>query len=360
MRCLRPWGHNCMAVKAKTTVFILAAFDFDFLNQRPRELALELVKLGYKIIYINPQRVRPDHLNEQQSEERIHPDFWLIKPVITKDRDENKRILADSIKDFAQRHRLKEYNLWLSSPYDVPVIGRAGEKKVLYECLDDTIHDKDAFYALRKTLLGKCDVLIKSSRFLLPGHRGFISSQGVDVERFRPRQTFGFYGLIGPWIDFSIIRTVAEKNPESEVRLIGPVNTRVPTLPTNVALMPAQDYHDLPFILKGFDVCLIPNKTANNGMEQFLRGRHPIKVYEYLAAGKPVVAANLPSLQHLSQFIYLAETPDQFAALCRTALSEHSAEKAEQRMAAMSRESWARQAERLDKYLTEQGYFKTA
>jgi hypothetical protein len=209
---------------------------------------------------------------------------------------------------------------------------------------------------LQKRLIDRCDILIKSSPFLLPDHKGFYSPQGVDADFFAPKFTFGFYGLIGPWLDFELLEKVALDNADAQIRLFGPINCQCPVLPENVFFHPALPYNDLPFILKAFDACLIPNKFQDKNMQSFLQGRHPIKAYEFLAAGKPVVATFNPALRQWQETIYLARNETEFLGFCQQVRKQNQAPLNTKRQKAMQTQTWTKRAKDLDYYFQEHAY----
>ncbi|MBQ2227823.1 MAG: glycosyltransferase, partial [Firmicutes bacterium] len=105
----------------------------------------------------------------------------------------------------------------------------------------------------------------------------------------------------------------------------------------NVEMKGLVPQRELPGYIKDFDVCL--NVFADNDLS---RDVSPLKFYEYLATGKPVVSTLVP-LQVLDYVdcIYLAETPDEFVTRCREALEEGpDSPKRTERIEAARRNSW--------------------
>ena len=78
-----------------------------------------------------------------------------------------------------------------------------------------------------------------------------------------------------------------------------------------------QPYEDLPRVVAAFDVGVIP--YASN---PYTRNCFPLKLYEYLSAGKPVVASGLPSLAGLEPHAVVAGTGEEFVAAVRSALRD--------------------------------------
>lgn len=101
----------------------------------------------------------------------------------------------------------------------------------------------------------------------------------------------GYFGNIERRIDFHILNLIVRRNPEVNFVFAGPVTSGyVPPTFTelkNVHFIGKISYKDLPSVLKGFDVAIIPFKKDEVSATIF-----PLKLFEYLGAGKPVVSTN--------------------------------------------------------------------
>jgi UDP-galactopyranose mutase len=132
---------------------------------------------------------------------------------------------------------------------------------------------------------------------------------GVDVEHFAaaralPRHAalamagdgpvFGYIGVIDERLDLALIDALAAANPTATIAMVGPVVKIDPvTLPrrANIAYLGARDYDELPALLAGFDVALMPF-----GLNAHTHNISPTKTLEYLAAGRPVVSTPIPDV----------------------------------------------------------------
>src|SRR6202035_2876551 len=85
----------------------------------------------------------------------------------------------------------------------------------------------------------------------------------------------------------------------------------------NVRFLGELAYADLPRVASAFDVGILPFKVT-----PLTEAADPVKVYEMLAAGLPVVAVDLPELRRLAPLVALARTPEEFAARVDEALAE--------------------------------------
>jgi glycosyltransferase involved in cell wall biosynthesis len=125
------------------------------------------------------------------------------------------------------------------------------------------------------------------------GYGGGISSKRMDWEKLRAvaSTTAGTVVLVGPAMDGHTLEALRRLEALSNVRWIG-----------------HRDSRDAPAYLASFDVGLIPYRTS-----AFNLGSNPVKFYEYLAAGLPVVSADLPALWPHRDLAVFADDPRLFA-----------------------------------------------
>ncbi|MDZ7363256.1 MAG: glycosyltransferase [candidate division KSB1 bacterium] len=174
------------------------------------------------------------------------------------------------------------------------------------------------------------------------------STPAEALAKFRPRPILLYIGAISEWTDFEALSKVAATHPDKMLVLIGPA---VPAVQlqmnkllafSNVQHLGVVRHDDLPAYLAAADVCLIP--LRKNELTRFL---NPNKLYEYFAAGKPVVSMALsPDLIALRDHVFLAENADEFAALIEPALATIETRAAERRRLAAANE-WQEKAKQM-------------
>jgi glycosyltransferase involved in cell wall biosynthesis len=91
---------------------------------------------------------------------------------------------------------------------------------------------------------------------------------------------------------------------------------QLPSLP-NLHILGMKSIADLPGYLKGMDVLLMPYK-----LNEATRNIYPLKLHEYMATGKPVVATAIPAVEDFRDLIYVADDHEQFLLRITAALSE--------------------------------------
>jgi glycosyltransferase involved in cell wall biosynthesis len=189
------------------------------------------------------------------------------------------------------------------------------------------------------------------------GPRVHVVPNVADVEHFRaalspgtvipadvaalPRPIAGFVGAVDAYkVDVALLRHCALTAPEISWVLVGPVawsdpGTRIDALDLpNVHALGARPFAELPAYLKAFDVALIPYRLT-----PYTRSTSPLKLWEYLAAGRPVVTTDLPGVAEAGDLVTVARDPDAFVAAVRSEVHAGTARAAE-RAAAAATHSW--------------------
>jgi glycosyltransferase involved in cell wall biosynthesis len=259
--------------------------------------------------------------------------------------------------------------LWVFTPVFASVVRQLTADLVIYQCIDEHSASPGAprehVRTLEQQLMHDADLVITTSKSLFDAKREFnpatVCLQNVadasmfskalnadlsipDDLRALKKPVAGFIGNLSSYkVDFELVRGLAWHNPDWAFVLIGEIGigeskTGIDVLTTlpNVVLLGPRPYEQLPAYVKGFDVCLIPfalNEVTENCF--------PMKFFEYMASGKPVVSTPLPNLQNYAEFCHLASGVEAFGAAMRQALAEDLTHgKIQARIALAMEHSW--------------------
>lgn len=155
-----------------------------------------------------------------------------------------------------------------------------------------------------------------------------------------PTPRIGVVGVHDYRLDIDAIETIVRADRTWNVVLIGPTKlghgdvARLRHM-RRVHLIGERQRQDLPAYLKGLTAALIPYRTG-----ELTRNIFPLKLFEYLAAGLPVIAGGLPELKRYIGMISLAEKLEDYPELVREAIAEDSPEKRSARVALAAKNSW--------------------
>jgi UDP-galactopyranose mutase len=166
-----------------------------------------------------------------------------------------------------------------------------------------------------------------------------------------PRPVAVTVGTFGSWVDFDLIAGLARARPDWDFRLVGPVEAPPPGgVPeaANIEWTGRRPYADIPALLAGADVAFLPFRR-----DRLTAGVDPIKAYEFLAAGLPIVAAPLPELAKFRSGVRTATTVEDFAAGLDEARKDAARPGAREALSAtVAEHSWAARAARVAALLT--------
>lgn len=155
-----------------------------------------------------------------------------------------------------------------------------------------------------------------------------------------PRPIVGYIGVVQDRVDVDLIKTLARKNPTKSFVIVGPVwhesDAQSLREMTNIHLLGYKSYQEAPMYIQQFDVGLIPHKAS-----AFVTSTNPMKLYEYLACGIPVVATASSGVDALKEYVYIADTPEDANRKLYLALQEDNAERRKARAKAIEEYSWA-------------------
>jgi glycosyltransferase involved in cell wall biosynthesis len=322
----------------------------------PKANVRDLRKLGRKLL---SAARRPTHVDDR---------LWQMSvPQIPFRRLPFARRMNVAVGKLLVKRALKRLGFertvsWFAVPHPGFLANAFGEAAVVYYCIDDyaALPDVDAraVAEMDAHLTSQADqVFVASSLMLRTKQRStpsaVLAPHGVDVALFRTvsdpllsiapaarnlrRPVIGFYGSIEAWIDLDLIADLAERRPEWTFLMIGRLAVdagRLKTLP-NVVFAGPQPYQSLPAWAKAFDVAIIPYRLTRQVMNSA-----PLKLREYLATGKPIVAVPAPEIERFAGLVRIAEDPDRFITEIEDALGNDGEADRANRIAAASTMTW--------------------
>jgi glycosyltransferase involved in cell wall biosynthesis len=192
----------------------------------------------------------------------------------------------------------------------------------------------------------------------------WLLPSGADTEHFAPQRTaassplpelarlprplFGFVGQIDERLDPELLLAVA-RHCEGSIVLVGRVKPGVDVSALaaceRVHFLGYRPFPALPAVLRDLDVCMVPFRR--NALTD---SSSPLKVYDYLAAGKPVVSVPLEGLLECACVVRLAETPGDFASAVAACLADPDTDR-DRRLAVAAANSWEHRTDALEEHL---------
>ncbi len=271
----------------------------------------------------------------------------------------NRRVLGRKIRDTAEARGLRNPVLWTSLPTAIDLVGACGESGLVYYCGDDfgalAGVDHKPVMACEKRLAAAADTIFAASEplaALFDDTKTIHLPHGAHVDLFaRPAgrasdlpcdgPVAGFYGSLSEWLDQDLVAACASRLPGWHFVFIGDERTNLDRLKSlsNVRFLGPREHGELPSYVQHWDVSLLP--FVDNAQ---IRACNPLKLREYLAAGRPIVATPFPALQAYANHIEQASKAETFADAIEASLAD-TPDNRRRRHEAVLADSWQSRAD---------------
>lgn len=313
---------------------------------------------------------------------QIEPNLWLVSPpplfpgryYFTKIAHLNAKIVHRWLKPYLQRLNFNAPILWFYKPEHAPLVGKFNETAAVYHCIDEfTVgtagQKRKTIIQLETQLLKQVTIVFANSKLTFQNKKVFNPNtyhipSGADVAHFvqadnpatamhpavknLPHPVLAFIGNIDERIDIPLLAAVAQARPQWSLVLVGQEHPTVVNLQplrefANVHRLGKQPFSVLPNILKAADGCLLPYVQNDAALY-----RSPLKLYEYLATGKPIISTPHPEVSQFKAMVTIATAPN-FVRAIESALQNDTPQQHQQRRQLAHRHSWDA---RVDEMLT--------
>ena len=346
--------------------------DWHVRIQRPQFLAKSLAALGHRCFLLNPHLGRefPGTGEDSPQLARLEPGIYELhvrlpdEPVYhhRRLRASESDMLARAVSQLIDAGHLSNAVQVAGFPVWHGLAQRIRERfgaPLIYDCHDQL----DGFAGVAQEIVAEEEALIAESDLVICSAdrlrvhcvalgaaigrchvvRNAVSGAAVAASTVGRRETeaspvIGYLGALEDWFDCDAIRTAALARPDWRFVLAGRRESRNlrPLLQlANVAFIGEVSRDRVPEILAGFDVATIPF-----ALNPLTLGADPIKLYEYLAAGLPVVSSRLPETERFSNYIHYYDGSRSFVDAVEAALDDRGEPRRVERQSAMKDETW--------------------
>lgn len=354
-------------MKNKKDIVILSTADWDnpFWTNK-QHVAVALSKLGYRVFYIDSLGLRRPSINSSDLSRikkrfkkacrapiEVQDNIWVWSPIVLPfqgysiARLSNKLFFSAWLSYWLKKFGFKKDLLWTYNPLTTRLLNTKDFSCLVYHCVDEIKAQPgmpvEILEVAEEQLCMEANIIFATAPNLYQSRKKYNNStyyfsNVADFEHFN-RATLpstrvpseiqqmktpivGFVGAISGYkVDFGLIEFVAKCCSDIQFVLIGKIgegdpwtNSQELEKLSNVHLIGPRNYRDLPGYLKGMTAAMLPNH-----INEYTDSMFPMKFFEYLASGKPVVSVALKAIQEHAEFCYIAKTYEQFVDYLRLA-----------------------------------------
>ena len=355
----------------KKSIVVFPNMPWSYRKQRPQHIFSRLAKKNFNIFYISPITSEREYIsNIEKNIYEIHLKT-STKGNVLRDfhlNSKNREVLISSFNNLLKKYLKKDTYLFVEHPVWKDVVFELGKYKSVYDLMDLYSGFPEARVELveaEEQLVSKSEIVLTTADNLYEYAKGLnknvhMIKNGCDFQYFRnpiknglleglsDKPIIGYFGAINSWFDVESLEYVVKKNMDKYFVFIGSINTnsvRRLYKYKNVFFLGEIGYEDLGGYLSYFDVCLIPFV-----LNDLIKNTNPVKFYEYISSGKPVVSVRLPELEEYSEICYLYNTKEEFNDCIQKALIEEKGIE-EKRIDIAKKNSWDSRVEEIIKLI---------
>ena len=354
-------------------IFVWAVIDWNFRTQRPQHLSRALAEQGHRVFYISnnfAHNAEPGFaltpLDSSGCLFQIHLNLCDAAGIYYG--------MPDPASLATLQRSLGALLAWcqgssavsiVQHPYWEKLASSVHNVQLVYDCMDHHggfENNASDVLAAEERLISHSDLLVVTSNWLASelGHKArnvTTVRNATDYAYFSVepdhhyrdsagRKVIGYYGAVAEWFDLALVRRIARAYPQAHVVIVGGDTIGAAQQlveESNVTLVGEVPYADLGYWLYGFDVCILPFKVI-----PLTLATNPVKVYEYLSAGKPVVSVDLPELAEFGGLVAIAADGDEFVRAVGDAIAHPDRDEiVDARRRFASQQTWAHRARSL-------------
>lgn len=339
---IRPFHGDAfppLPAQENPDILMWGVIDWRYRIQRPQHLARGLAEQGHRVFYISTSfvndraagfEIEPLDAHGRLFNVRLHlkgrPPIYHAAPGTA-----DLRRLKDSVAALLQWTDSQEIVSLVEHPYWTSLARCVPDSRLIYDCIDHHAgfdNTGEAIDVQERELFVAADAVVVTSQWLHDAATAHdapvrVIRNAAEFERFSVppgsvfrdpggRSVIGYIGAIASWMDVELLEQIAAAFPHCLLLLVGADETGARKRLAgrdNVQLCGEVAYEALPHYLYGMDVCLLPFKVV-----PLTLATNPVKIYEYLAAGKPVVAVDLPEMAQFGRIVRTARGRGEFIA----------------------------------------------
>lgn len=292
------------------------------------------------------------------------------------------RLRVNALRQALRQLSMADPIFWVVDPKTYPLLKYFKKKLVCYHVVDNYAAAPWRSKALQAELIAAeqemlklADVVIVTSPALLESKQQqhanvHLVKNAVDYHQFAaakesgcipsdmraiPQPILGYVGAVNEKLDYDLLQAVATAAPQWSIVLVGPVTGDpdspvqrfVQQRPANVYILGKKEVSEVAYYVNGCTVCLLPYVR-----NEYTANVDSLKLYEYLACAKPVVATRIPAVQEFAHVVYVADNPQAFIQNIELALTGDTPTQQAQRQNIAAQNTWDQRVMQISQVLS--------
>jgi tRNA A-37 threonylcarbamoyl transferase component Bud32 len=349
-------------------IIVFPVIDWHYRFQRPQHISTQLAMHGHRVFYLRTHFLEGTKPNIQSIRNDIpvfdvHLGLPVYKNLVADQLDEDsKRILLEQFNFLRQNFNISKAICFVDLPFWAPLVMEFQKLygwKIVYNSMDQLAGFSNVTSHMLEPeadLIEKSDLVLATSHLLYHekiqiNPNCLLVPNGTDFDHFNyspdilpeelkaiSKPIIGYYGALSDWLDTELIHNLASARPNWNFVLIGRIESADVSLlekMSNVFFLGEKSYELLPGYLQHFDTCIIPFKKI-----PLTEATNPVKLFEFLSAGKSVVAIDLNELRYYKEYVRLVSSPNDWVEAIELALDDYLPLQVEKRMQFARQNTW--------------------
>lgn len=369
-------------------ILYLSPVDWFWIKQRPQHFC-ENLSLDNSLTFFCLKSWGKEDLDYSDNEQGKENNEFLINPNLKVIR---KRIFPFQAKISAikklNRALLRRYIQKLNDEYtyDVVIVTNPEDIEIIpnevlesaiiiYDCMDnykkfpgknasDVMKNESKLLAYSDLITVSSDDLFNEIKNYGNQHVGktYVLNNGVDIGNFdisvypsktEKNKNVGYIGTISEWVDIDLVKKYADKHPQVDFYFYGPLDSKISVQDysdsVNIHFEGVLPYNQVPPILSRLDVAIMPFKITD-----LVKSVNPVKIYEYLAMGKKVLACDYSETRKFGSLISIYANETEFEAKLTELLGTNQhREEVMEKVEFAHKNSWKARVEKLEELIAD-------
>jgi len=354
-------------------IVLFSTADFSFIRTRKQQVAINLSKKGHRVLFIEPPRSgkwKNLPLTRHNLLKKISDNLFVYSPPVfplmgkySLINSLNYDFILFNILKIVNKLDFRDITYWLYTLRGFKWIGKLSEKRVVFDSIENWQYsnEEDSLKKKLPSFIKKSDIVFAPSTEIVDyckkyNHKSFLIPHGVDPSYFKEykepdelkkikRPIIGISASItAQKFDINLVKEIAKKRPDWSIVIIGPIlsgeNLDCFKDILNIHYLGEKDFDILPAYVKQFDIGFIPFIV-----NKFTRCTRPLKMFDYIASGIPVVSTRLLEYEDYKDFVKTADKTDDFIRIIEKEITEDSPEKIRKRIETAKGFLWSKRVD---------------